>query len=313
MDVLVADTPDDWADVVSGCFVPLRCTASGPAFRGRMEYRRIDETVAVSLVTTDGTTADRTARLASKANSDDLHVSLQRRSRGTVFQNGHATRVSAGAVTVYATDAPYYLDYSAPDQQQEIIQISRASLGVPAAMVDSAVDRLLVPAGQPDSALFSFAEHLRAGDAAPPGSEDADVLRDLTATMLRSSVAAARVMPRTTGALRVTVQDFMQRHHTRPALTVGTVADAHFISRRRLYQLFDHLETTPADYLRDLRLAAVARALEDPSDTRSVLTIVRDCGFADPTTSSRAFRRAYGTSPHEYRARARLRSRTASS
>ena len=212
MDVLVARTPDEWADVVSGCFVPLQCTAAGPRFHGRMEHIRVDDTVAVSRVTTDGTTADRTSRLASRANSDDLHVSLQRRSRGTVFQNGHASRVASGAVTVYATDSPYYLDYSAPDQQQEIVQISRRSLGLPNAMVDSACARLRMPEISASETLFAYVDALRDGTVPPDDVEVGMVLRDLTATMLRSSFAPSRVMPRTSSALRVTVQDFMHRH-----------------------------------------------------------------------------------------------------
>lgn len=302
MDVLVANTPDEWSTVVSGCFVPLDCAATESTFRGRMEYARMDESVAISVVTTDGTTADRTPRHASRANNDDLHISLQRRSRGVVTQNGRATRVAPGSVTIYATDAPYYLDYSAPDQQQEILQISRRSLRLPAPLVADACRRLLVPQDTATRTLFGFVQDVRTSGSAVTDPQVAAVVRDLTATMIQSSFSSGRVMPRTSRALRVTVQDFMKRHYRRDALTMAEVADAHFISRRRLYQVFDDVATTPADYLRELRLEEVARLLADVSTHRTIATIARESGFGDATTLTRAFRRQFGTTPHEYRA-----------
>ena len=301
MDVLVANTADEWSDVVSGCFVPLNCAASESQFRARMEYSRLDRSVAISRVRTDGTTADRTARQASHANSDDLHISLQQRSRGVVTQNGNATRVGPGAVTVYATDSPYYLDYSAPDQQQEIIQISKSSLGLPAAMVTAACDRLLVPVDESSGTLFGFVEVIRDDPIELARPVIAATVRDLTATMLRSSFSGGRVMPRTSQGLRVTAQDFMRRNYQRENLTVEVVADAHFVSRRRLYQVFEEASTTPSDFLREFRIAAVARLLADPTEHRSIALIARDAGFPDATTLTRAFRRRMGTTPHEYR------------
>ena len=173
-----------------------------------MEHRSFDDRISVSLVTTSETSADRTARLANNAASDDIHVSLQRSSHGTVPGNGSATAVRPGSVSIYATDRPYYLDYSPPDQQQFFVQVSRASLGLLAAMLEDAMRRLALPDGLQAPAarnLFTYAEE--------PGAsshEAAAVLRDLTSVMIRSSFQEGRALPRTAGGLRHAVQEYLR-------------------------------------------------------------------------------------------------------
>lgn len=160
-DVIEVESADAWAEVVSKCFVPLRTLAREAQFRGRMEYARLDASVAISKVTTSGTIADRTGRLAASAPGDDLHVSLQGTARGHVSQNGHLVQVAPGSVSTYATYLPYHLDYSAPNQQQTIIQISQRSLGLPRRMVEAARDRILTPPTTAADVLFEVVDALR--------------------------------------------------------------------------------------------------------------------------------------------------------
>jgi AraC-like DNA-binding protein len=316
--VLKAESADAWESVVSGCFVPLSCTGFEPDFTGRMEHTALDEQLSVSLVTTSGTSAERTERLAAHAATDDLHLSLQRSSTGRVFQDGRFVPVRPGSVTVYATDRPYYVDYSRPAQQQLIVQVSGSSLGLPARMVEAATARLAVPSGQRSPAagsLFSYVAALEDGprpgegaDVGQPGvplpAEAADVARDLAQAMIRASFGGGPVVPRTAGGLRHTVQEFLRAHATKPGLDMEEVARRHFVSRRKLYQVFAEAGLAPADFLRRERLRAAARLLAVGSPgARSVEQVAYTCGFDDPTTFTRAFRRAYGCTPREWRSR----------
>ncbi|MBY0686980.1 AraC family transcriptional regulator [Microbacterium marinilacus] len=303
MEVLEAESADGWESVVSGCFVPLRCAGFEPAFAGRMEHVALDDRLSVSLVTTCGTSAERTARLARRAEADDVHISLQRSSHGTVSADGRATSVRPGSVTIYATDRPYYLDYSWRDQQQHIVQVSRTSLGLPPRMLEAAMARLAVPGGASSSSarnLFSYVRELPDG---PASSRVADVTRDLARVMIRSSFADGVVVPRTSGGLRHAVKEYLRQNATRPGLDMDQVARQHFVSRRRLYQAFEQAGQSPAAFLRAERLRVAARLLTDPRQAgRTVEQIGYAAGFEDPTTFTRAFRRAYGCAPREWRA-----------
>jgi AraC-like DNA-binding protein len=302
VDVLEAESADDWETVVSGCFVPLRCAGFEDRFTGRMEHVGFDRGLSLSRVTTSGTSADRTARLAGRAESDDIHISLQCSSRGIVVAGGGSTAVRPGSVSLYATDRPYYLDYSWSDQQQLIVQVSRQSLGLPGRMLEDAMARLAVPGGRreaPVSNLFTYA-------AAPTGgakTKDAAVLRDLAAVMIRASFGEGGGIPRTSGGLRHAVQEYLRRHATRRGMDMDEVARAHFISRRRLYQVFDEAGTSPAAFLRTERLRR-AEGLLAQTPRRTVDWVAFESGFRDVTTFTRAFQRQHGCTPREWRAEA---------
>ena len=67
MVVLEAESADEWEDVVSNCFVPLRTSSLGPDFHAQIDYLQLDERISVSVVKTDGTVVERTSRLAATA------------------------------------------------------------------------------------------------------------------------------------------------------------------------------------------------------------------------------------------------------
>lgn len=303
--VLEAESADGWESVVSGCFVPLRCAGFEPRFSGRMEHTPLGDGLSVSLVTTSGTSADRTERLAARANADDLHLSLQRSSAGIVSQDGRAASVRPGSVTVYATDRPYYLDYSWPRQQQLIVQVSRSSLALPQRMTEAATARLAVPGGTRAVAahnLFSYVATLPDGVGSRQVAETA---RDLARVMIRSSFDDGTAVPRTAGGLRHAVQEFLRAHATDRGLDMERVARRHFVSRRRLYQVFEQAGLSPATFLRSERLRLAARTLADlRASARTVEQIGYASGFGDPSTFTRAFRRMYGCTPRDYRAAA---------
>lgn len=76
----------------------------------------------------------------------------------------------------------------------------------------------------------------------------------------------------------------------------GNVSVRHFA--RRFTQRFG---ATPAAYVARARVEAARRRIEEGA-TR-LKTVARQCGFADEQRMRRAFRRALGVAPVEYRAR----------
>jgi AraC family transcriptional activator of tynA and feaB len=297
MQVVEALSADEWELVTSDAFVPLTCVALEPDFHGRIEFERFDESLMVSHVATDGLAVDRTARQAAHANSDDIHLTFQLGAPGVVRQDGHEARVAAGSITTYATDRAYRLDYSAPGQRQLLVQVSKRALGIPVGMVEASCARLLVDAPDAAGVLWAALDESR-GTADAVGGE---TVRDLVGTMIKSSVTGARVLPTTRGGMLATVRTFMRGNLHDTELDVAHIADAHYISRRFLYELFEPLDETPGEHLRRLRLHRAAALLASPAGG-TVTDVAARCGFADATTFTRAFHREFGMLPREYRA-----------
>lgn len=301
--VVEVDSADAWEAVVSSCFVPLACNDIEPGFTGRMEHTRLDEGISVALATSSGHSSTRTARLARGAARDDLHLSLQRSSTGTVSSGSRTVAVRPGSVSVYRVDAPYLVDYSAPHQQQMLVQVSRSSMRLPSRMLDAAADRIALPRMQDSPAarvLFSYAT--ARPDAEGP-AEMATVVRDLAAVMIHSAFTSAPVTPHTTAGLRHTVRLHLRDQARDRELTMDDVAGRHGVSRRRLYQAFENSGASPAAYLRSVRLGLAVEMLSaERPPPGGITAIAYACGFNDPLTFSRAFRRAHGVTPREWRA-----------
>lgn len=93
-----------------------------------------------------------------------------------------------------------------------------------------------------------------------------------------------------------------------PGLGVGHLADALFVSRRRLQVAFAAHETTVTEQLRRARLEAARADLIDPAlADRSIAQIAHDRGFADATHFSHVFRSRFGLPPGRWRDAARHR------
>jgi AraC-like DNA-binding protein len=76
------------------------------------------------------------------------------------------------------------------------------------------------------------------------------------------------------------------------------------MSRSQLYRLLEG-EGGVIRYIHGHRLRAIHAALSNPADDRSIAAIAETCGFYEPSTFSRTFRREFGVTPSEVRAASR--------
>ena len=94
---------------------------------------------------------------------------------------------------------------------------------------------------------------------------------------------------------------YIKEHLSDPALTAERIAEALFISRRRLYQLFDDGDGV-SGRIRQLRIDRARELLGDPAHAkRGIGEISRQCGFANAAHFSRTFRKVVGETPRDYR------------
>lgn len=96
--------------------------------------------------------------------------------------------------------------------------------------------------------------------------------------------------------------EYINRHLADPELSAERIADALFISRRRLYQLFNDGDGI-SGRIRRMRIERAKQLLADPTRASAgVGELARQCGFVNSAHFSRTFRAIVGRTPKEYRA-----------
>lgn len=307
MVVAIARSADEWEALASHSFVPLVCDVMAPAFLGSIDTLRLTNAVSISSVRSEATVVTRTPRLAASSDTDSLHLSLQLHSKGRISQGGKTVEVPPGSLAIYETNKPYRLDYSEPNQGQIVVRMSRTSLGLSARLIADACGRIIVQESSPKKVFFSYVSSLaqQGVDFTEIDSGDfSRVATELAATMIAASYAGDAVVPGSPYALMVTIQSFIRENLISQDLTLDAIAHEHFISRRKLYDLFSQIDTTPAAFLRQERLKFAARMISAPDANGQTITgIAYACGFMDTTTFTRAFRKQFGCSPSEWRHR----------
>jgi len=133
--------------------------------------------------------------------------------------------------------------------------------------------------------------------AGPDGKLAADVASVLVSSGLSAAVAAER------GTLMdanlQTIQVFIERNLTNPALSTEMIMRQFALSRSALYRLFEPLGGI-ADYIRERRLKLALLKLASVGTSRgSVAKLAYATGFASENAFSRAFQQYFGLRPSE--------------
>lgn len=161
-----------------------------------------------------------------------------------------------------------------------------------------------VPVDAPLHAVFAgaVAHVLAAAHALDPHGLSHHLL-GLAELVLRSALRAELERVDSPVARRREALDYMREHLADPALSADRVAEALFISRRRLYQLFDDGQGV-SERIRGLRIDRAKALLADPAKAaRGIGEIAKDCGFVSAAHFSRTFRQVVGQTPSEFRNR----------
>ena len=134
-----------------------------------------------------------------------------------------------------------------------------------------------------------------------PQAELAALIRDHIAIAL-GEVEPARGALRP-GKLRSVVRRYVDGHLAEP-LDVPHLCAALGVSRSALYRAFER-EGGVAAFVKRRRLAQLHMLLTDPADRRPIAEVAALHGFVDTSHFTRLFRRTFGYTPGELRARGR--------
>ena len=105
----------------------------------------------------------------------------------------------------------------------------------------------------------------------------------------------------TMAGLFVAARRYIHLHLGNPALSPDVVARAIGCSRATLYRIFEAEGFSPAQFIREERLALAQHLLEEAPTAVSVTEIAHRCGFRDSAHFSKLFKRRFGCNPTEAR------------
>ncbi|MEV5576802.1 helix-turn-helix domain-containing protein [Spirillospora sp. NPDC052269] len=194
-----------------------------------------------------------------------------------------------------------------PPVRHLVMDFPRRALSLPPGLVD---DLVAVPFDAQAGIGAILHRHLlqALGQADTCGETDLNVLRDVTldlvgALLARRLDAESALSPEARQrALTARIHRYIDDNLADPTLSPQRVADAHQISLRFLYKLFQTQETTVAAHIRLRRLDRCRRDLADPGMAhRSVQRIALRWGFSDPSHFSKLFHKTHDLSPADYR------------
>ncbi|MBR0649144.1 helix-turn-helix domain-containing protein [Roseomonas terrae] len=156
-----------------------------------------------------------------------------------------------------------------------------------------------------------LADYLRMLGDALPGLAAPE--RNKLGTAIQAMVAAcvaptAERLSDTGGQIDLTrlerVRQVIRRRLHSATLTPAALCREVGMSRSQLYRLLEG-EGGVIRYIQRHRLRAVHAALSNPAEERPISLLAEACGFYEPSTFSRTFRREFGVTPSDLRAASR--------
>ncbi len=276
---------------------PFRVDASVQALAGTMLAR----------IGTSPLHGERTAELVRDCR-DDIGVLVPLDAPAVASQRGSDISLTPGDAVVWRCDevssirfpaATHYLNIVIPDKVLTPLVCDRNALRLTTISAGNAALRLLREYIQlveahgdlkDDETRHVIAAHIHDLVALAVGAT-----RDAAAVAAGRGVRSAR--------LRAIKADIVANLGQRE-LSLGEIAARNGISSSYVRKLFGEEGTSFSEFTLHRRLAKAHRALTDPRlAERTISTIAFESGFGDLSYFNRAFRRRYGASPSDMRAR----------
>jgi AraC-like DNA-binding protein len=290
---------------------------AAPSFGAGIRATADIPNLSLHLVTSGPFGVSRSHVHARRHDSDDLMVVFQDRgSEGRVEHRGERSMLGAGDAVLIDTRRPYLFDFPAP-VQQTVLKIPRATAG----RLDAEAGRVVRAFGSPLGKVLRviFRELADLGSEANAGSSGGSPagVPDSTHAIEAASMTTAAVdllaaiyaadPSHNAGllgheALLRSAQDFVGSRFRDPRLSPALIARHLSVSPRLVAQIFADAGSSPAAYIRDVRLNEAARLLQSQMYRNApIFNIGLRVGFPEATTFARAFKRARGMAPSEFR------------
>lgn len=295
-----------WRQALSETFVPMTVgQLSGDRFSGSIRAEWLGR-LLVARVAATAQHIQRTHREIGRSDHAYLQLAVVTAGVATMAQDGREVQLGPGDVAVQETTRPFRWRFGS-DWQVAVLTLPRASVALTEAQARRLTARRLDGrrgvtgvVGRFLGDLAANAEHLAGGG----GSSErvlAD-LADLVVALLGDQASDGQVGSWGQRALLARARDYIQGRLGDPGLGPAEIAAGVHISPRYLHRLFAATDRSVGQYVRGLRLERVRRDLVDPRlADRSIAAIAFGWGFGDLSGFNRAFKAAYGLTPHQLR------------
>lgn len=260
--------------------------------------------VTVQSMDISPTSATRDSRMARDDSPPCVFVQMKSVGVSTLVQQDREAVFGPGNVVLVHSGWPSVVS-STEHSQRRVVRIPVERLALPEDKVRRAmavpVSRDLPLAG----VLTRYVEGLPLSDDVPSlegehlGRAAVDLVRGLVDLVVGDALPLGRA-PTTT--LQLHLVDYLHGHWREHDLTVDRLAAVHHVSVRQVYRLLEAEGISLGDWLRQRRLEACRDELAAPGALRSsVAAVGRRWGYPDATNFGRAFKRAFGTTPQQWR------------
>ncbi|GLX47786.1 hypothetical protein Shyhy01_07360 [Streptomyces hygroscopicus subsp. hygroscopicus] len=232
-------------------------------------------------------------------------LSVQDAGATVLTQGDRSAELAPGDMILNDPASPWELAHEGPIRMH-VFRVPQGALAVSATDLRRVVAVPIRPRDGGAAALLSPMLRSLASTVRPCPDWLAERLASHTADLLatlvteRSIDSAAGPGSGPADPLVARIRRYVDDHLADPGLSPGTIAAAHFVSVRHVHQLFATQGTTLGRWIRQRRLEECRRELVHRGRL-SVSAVAHRWGFVNPAHFSRAFRRAYGMSPTEWR------------
>jgi len=225
---------------------------------------------------------------------------------GRYAMAGRDFTFDAGRIVMFDMARPFTVDLG---RYREInFRLSRSLIGAAIGRDPGRLAGHVLPVTPLTSLLFSHLHHV--ADALPNMTDDQrqvalDAATDFALATLRLETGALQREPNErTDWLWEAVSRYIDRHLDQRDLTPESLARALHCSRAQIYRLFASRGLAVMGHIQECRLTRAHALLADPACLMPIADIAQLCGFEDPSSFSRGFRRRFGCPPREVRIRA---------
>lgn len=299
---------DRWSDTLDStyCEMDVDWPDQSEQFTAELVVRPFGDLV-VSTVRADPHAVVRTPAMIESDPSDDYLLCLITRGTAILRQHSRAATLEHGSFGIVDSAVPFVVD-GATRFEQIVVRAPRALLAarVPEQTLDDVTG--LGISGQ--NGIGRFVSRLLVDIATADDSMTDRSSSSVAVSAVDLLVAAiGDTTPPLSGTQRVhrqdlqTVQRAMERYLHDPDHTTAEIGAELGMSVRYIHKLFAIAGTTPRNWLYEVRLARARQHLAETALT--VAEISERVGFRDVSHFSRAFRRRFGASPAQLRARER--------
>ncbi|MFS0692616.1 helix-turn-helix domain-containing protein [Streptomyces nitrosporeus] len=298
-----------WTQMVGDAVMPVS-TASEHADRFRGEATSLDlSRIEVSAFSFSPMSARRSAAQIRHTDPEQYFLLLVHGSPIALEQGRSSALLTAGDMALFDSSHPLACEFLDQGRMSRLtlVRLPRCSLPLSPNRVDSLLGTALPARTGSGALLTSYLAGLR--ESMEHG--DTGELRrlggigfDISVAFLASRLDIQNALPAESRrrVLLARIDAFIDHHLPDPELGPRTIAAHHHISVRLLHTLFQERSESVGSLIRRLRLERSRSDLANPVlRHRKVGETAVRWGFRHPADFSRAFSRAYGMSPSDYR------------